>query len=78
MLDKTILLTSNEETKEAKRDRDCLPLPPTPTKSALPLGASNILLMRHTWHIASSNNTRFIADTYIEGESSTKSYYMID
>jgi len=44
----TALLTSNEETKEAKRDKDCLPLPPTPTRSAFPLGASRILLMRHT------------------------------
>lgn len=46
--DKMALFTSNEDIKEAKRDKDCLPLPPTPTKSALPLGASKILLIRHT------------------------------
>lgn len=51
---------SKEDIKAESRAKDCLPLPPTPTNSALPLGSSSIRLIRHTCAIASSNSTRFM------------------
>ena len=44
----------------ASRVSDCLPLPPTPTNSALPRGLSRMREMRQTWPIACSKSTRSI------------------
>lgn len=43
---KVIWKTSRLEMKAASRVRLCLPLPPTPTSSALPRGDSRIRFMR--------------------------------
>eukprot|EP00966_Prymnesium_polylepis_P244900 5664709-Prymnesium_polylepis.2 len=44
----------------ASFESDCLPEPPTPTRSAWPPGDSMMRLTREMWRIASSNRTRSI------------------
>ena len=46
--------------KAASLASDCLPLPPTPTSSALPRGSSMMRAMRVTCSIAWLNSTRSI------------------
>tara|TARA_B100000795_G_scaffold234537_1_gene193762 strand:- start:275 stop:418 length:144 start_codon:yes stop_codon:yes gene_type:complete len=43
--------------KEDKRDKDCLPLPPTPTSNACPPGFLIMRAIRQQCLIASSNKT---------------------
>lgn len=43
-------------------DKDCFPEPPTPTKSAFPVGNSKILTILLICSIASEKSTRFITD----------------
>ena len=46
----TICSSSNSEMKADRRAKDCLPLPPTPTRRAFPPGNSMILVM---WQMCS-------------------------
>ena len=52
--------TSYPLMKLARRDRDCFPLPPTPTTRALPRGLSMMRVMRQMCCMATSNRTRSI------------------
>lgn len=55
--------------KDARLERDCFPLPPTPTSNAFPLGdllVAEYDLFDKTWYIASSNKT-FIHCRYLLG-----------
>mmetsp|Transcript_7058 Transcript_7058/g.26722 ORF Transcript_7058/g.26722 Transcript_7058/m.26722 type:complete len:293 (-) Transcript_7058:1533-2411(-) len=51
----------NPATNEANLVSDCLPLPPTPTSIAFPLGCRKIRVNRAACSAASRKNTKFIA-----------------
>mmetsp|Transcript_85890 Transcript_85890/g.195814 ORF Transcript_85890/g.195814 Transcript_85890/m.195814 type:complete len:306 (-) Transcript_85890:1825-2742(-) len=58
--DRTISKRRNPAVKVANLVRLCLPLPPTPTRRALPRGMRITRWRRTTWARASTNRTRFM------------------